>query len=189
MALVPRSLVVHVSSSDYSRLVQEQGGPGLSHCWPCPPTPPWAHLRGCQSTPAACYCPPLQGRCAWAGPLGGLGGCERAKLEEEARLLLENLAATEMLRSRSSLATAEAVTIGVSLPTFRPKGDQNRPPWRYWRRSTPEPQHRKPGEELDPLSLNHVLLKEPSAHHNSLRVDQPFRNPHGSVLSGLQINQ
>ncbi|CAL8295298.1 unnamed protein product [Boreogadus saida] len=145
VALVPQSLVVHVSSSDYSRLVQEQGGPGLSHSWPCPPTPPWAHLRGCQSTPAACYGPPLQGRCAWAGPLGGVGGCERAKLEEEARLLLENLAATEMLRSRSSLATAEGVTIGVSLPTFRPKGDQNRPPWRYWRRSTPEPQHRKPG--------------------------------------------
>ena len=164
VALVPRSLVVHVSSSDYSRLVQEQGVPVSSHSWPCSLTPPWAHLRGCQSTPATCYGPPPHGRCVWAGPLGSVGGCERAKLEvEEASLLLENLAATEELRSRSSLATAEGVTIVVSPPPFRPKRDQNRPPWRYWRRTTPEPQHRTPGEECNRLSLTHVLLKEPSA--------------------------
>ena len=93
VALVPRSLVVPVSPSHYSRLVRErgvrergvreQGVPARSPCWPCSVTPP----------------------CAWAGPLGSVGGWGRAELEEEASLLLDNLAATEALRSRSSLAT------------------------------------------------------------------------------------
>ncbi|CAL8357091.1 unnamed protein product [Lota lota] len=154
VALVPRSLVVHISSSDYSRLVQEleQGVTAMSHSWPCTRTPPWAYLRGCQSTPATCYRHPLPCHklSACTCDLGSGDGCERAKLEE-ASLLLENLAATEMARSKSSLS--EGVTFVVSPPPFRPKRDQNRPPWRYWRRSTPEPQHRKPGEQTSEKSL------------------------------------
>ena len=153
VALVPSSLVVHIPSSVYSRLVRElQQGVTASHSWPCTATPPWAYPRGCQSASATCYHHPIP--CHWpsacACDLRSGDGCERAELEKQACLLLENLAATETARSKSSLSMAEGVTIRV-----RPKRDQNRPPWRYWRR-TPESQHRKPGEEVKSL-LTHLF--------------------------------
>ncbi|CAL8263823.1 unnamed protein product [Merluccius merluccius] len=128
VALVPSSLVVHIPSSVYSRLLRDlQQGVTASHSWPCTATPPWAYPRGCQSASATCYRHPIP--CHWpstcACDLGSGDGCERAEQEKQASLLLENLAATETVRSKSSLSMAEGVTIRV-----RPKRDQNRPPWR-----------------------------------------------------------
>ncbi|KAG7281711.1 hypothetical protein CRUP_027783 [Coryphaenoides rupestris] len=142
VALVPRSLVVHIPTSDYSRIVRElqQGVSSLSHSWPCTPTPPW----GCQSAPHHRH----PTTCCWPRCVCGLesrDGCERAELEKQASLLSEDLAATETARSKSPFSMAgEGVKPMVSSPRVRLKRDQNRPPWRYWRRSTPEPQHRKP---------------------------------------------
>jgi len=148
VALVPRSLVVHIPTSDYSRIVRElqEGVSSLSHSWPCTPTPPW----GCQSAPHHRH----PTTCCWPRCVCGLestDGCERAELEKQANLLSEDLAATETARSKSPFSMAgEGVKPMVSSPQVRLKRDQNRPPWRYWRRSTPEP-HRKPGEEVKSL--------------------------------------
>ncbi|KAK0135764.1 hypothetical protein N1851_028389 [Merluccius polli] len=180
VALVPSSLVVHIPSSVYSRLVRElQQGVTASHSWPCTATPPWAYPRGCQSASATCYHHPIP--CHWpstcACDLGSGDGWERAELEKQASLLLENLAATETARSKSSLSMAEGVTIRV-----RPKRDQNRPPWRYWRR-TPEPQHRKsagtpvPRRALQPARFSFPVLQvNLSPNHSSM-----FKTVPGSV--------
>ncbi|KAJ3596527.1 hypothetical protein NHX12_002933 [Muraenolepis orangiensis] len=156
VALVPRSLVVPIPPSNYSRLVLElqQGVTASSHSWPCTPTPPWSHSSGCHLAPASCYCQPVP--CHWPTAcvcdLGSRDEHQRVELEDQASLLLENFLATETARSKSSLAMADGVTIVVSPLRVRPKEDQPRPPWRYWRRSTPEPQHRKPGEEVTSTS-------------------------------------
>lgn len=149
MALVPRSLVVYISPSEYNRLVRElqQGVKMSPHSWSCTSTPPWASPRSCQSAPATCYrhLVPCHWPRACVCDLGSREGCETAELEKQA----EKHGGTETTRSKSSLAMAEGVTVVMSPPWVRPKRDQNRPPWRYWRRSTPEPQHRKPGEEVE----------------------------------------
>lgn len=142
--LVPASLVEPIPHTHYNRIMRELQitAPPAGHCcrWPWAP-----HRRSVPSTSHCCSVPnpdtqPSQPRC--------VSSCERTagfQEAEEGRDVRKSDPEVASDSSSSSSTLSERETSRRFPPAVKLRGVEQRPPWRYWRRTEPEPQHRQPG--------------------------------------------
>ncbi|KAK5600067.1 hypothetical protein CRENBAI_009778 [Crenichthys baileyi] len=182
--LVPDSLVLPISLSHYFRLVRQLEipvpVPGQCCSWVCTKSPctlQRSFTDCCQST----YTPPC-GSVTTQLPCIVPPSC-RSSLGEPCHF---NRAGTsrqddfrdELVRNKDSEASfppPSSPTIdernASNSPEVKLKSKRQRPPWRYWRRTGPEPKHKQPGSEMHRMS-----------HCSSLPVPQISASPNHSSL-------
>lgn len=132
--LVPASLVEPIPHDQYNRIVRElqiTAAPA-GHCCRCP----WA--------PHCCSVPNpdtqrSQPRCV--SSCERTAGFQEAEEDRDVRKSDPEVASD----SSSSSCLSERETSRRFPPAVKLRGVEQRPPWRYWRRTGPEPQHRQPG--------------------------------------------
>lgn len=157
MALVPGSLVLPVSASQHDRIVRELQIPtsASSRCcsWLCARssscTPQLLCSDCCQSSSRwPCLFPP-----SCSSSCGRVDGFERAEQDKQV-----DRKDTDVRKSDPEVSSSSSSSSSLSEDETRGKlSKQQRPPWRYWRRTGPEPQHRQSGgkHRHDPgLDLN-----------------------------------
>lgn len=145
VCLVPACLVKPILNSHYDRLVKQLRitAPPSGHCcrWLWPPdgrAQPW--MCNCSSCPHT----PTQRL-----PTGCVSRCEStvefqgAEIEDQ-----EVMKAASHASSFSTSSLPEQETSRTLLPVVKQSGGEQRPPWRYWRRTGAEPQHRQPGVNI-----------------------------------------
>lgn len=156
VSLVPASLVLPISASHHDRIVRElqipTSTPGQYSNWlysrtfSCTPQLFCTHC--CQSSSCCCsvtnHQPCVLPRSSRSS-LGKTDGFEKA--ERDVRADLED---TDVRRSDPEVPSSPSSCLSEDdlRATFPPAVKlrrKQRPPWRYWRRSGPEPQHRQPG--------------------------------------------
>lgn len=142
--LVPASLVEPIPHAHYNRIVRELEitAPPAGRCcrWPWAP-----HCRSVPSTSHCCSVPNSdthrsQPRC--------VSSCERTagfQEAEEDRDVRKSDPEVASDSSSSSSSLSERETSRRFPPAVKLREVEQRPPWRYWRRTGPEPQHRQPG--------------------------------------------
>lgn len=170
VSLVPVSLVSPISESHHDRIVRElQITASASR--PC-----WPRLGACSSscTPrlfSAHRCCPqsLQPRCR--SSCGGTHGSGRTQNNTDVWVNEPEVASSS---SSSSLPEEEP----KSPPAVKLRSKEQRPPWRYWRRTGPEPQHRQPGGQQPLTEMIHPGLKDESC---DLLNPQTIRSTYFSV--------
>uniref|UniRef100_A0A667ZBX4 DUF4537 domain-containing protein n=1 Tax=Myripristis murdjan TaxID=586833 RepID=A0A667ZBX4_9TELE len=156
VSVVPGNLAVYITASHHDRISRElhvAASAPSHHCnWPCVHSPacaPWlCCTECCQSPPASCCCPGVD---QWPGratptsarSLGSMDVFSRAERDKKDDLKHTNTGKSEPSPSSSS----EAETRGEFPAVVKIRIKQQCPPWRYWRRNGPEPQHHLPGEE------------------------------------------
>ncbi|TDH09962.1 hypothetical protein EPR50_G00091270 [Perca flavescens] len=150
VSLVPGSLVLPISAPQHVRIVRELQIPtsASSRCcsWLCARSsscPPQLFCtEGCQSSSCCCsYSDPQP--CLFPlscrSSFGGTDGFERAEQDKQPDLKNTPRCYPEGPSPSSSSSLSE----DESRVKLRRK--QQRPPWRYWRQTGSEPQHRQPG--------------------------------------------
>ncbi|XP_067446649.1 uncharacterized protein C11orf16 homolog [Thunnus thynnus] len=157
VSLVPDSLVLPISVSHHDRIVRELQIPtsAPSRSWLCSRssscTPQLFCTDYCQSASSSCCCSITNPWSCIVPPtcrssLGRMDGLDRAERDKQVELK-----DTDVLRSdpeapsSSSSYLSEDETRATFPPAVKLGSKQQRPPWRYWRRTGPEPQHRQPG--------------------------------------------
>ncbi|XP_032378573.1 uncharacterized protein C11orf16 homolog [Etheostoma spectabile] len=152
VSLVPGSLVLPISAPQHARIVRELQIPtsASSRCcsWLCARSsscPPQLFCPGgCQSSSCCCSYSnprpclfPLSCRSSF----GGTDGFERA--EQDKQLDLKN---TDVGRRDPEVPSpSSSSSLSEDEDRVKPRSKQQRPPWRYWRQTGSEPQHRQPG--------------------------------------------
>ncbi|KAF0040395.1 hypothetical protein F2P81_006293 [Scophthalmus maximus] len=168
VSLLPDRLVLPLSASHHERIVRELPVPtsAQSHScsWLCARSSSWTpqlFCTDCSASTSRCCAVINRRPCAvpagCGSSLGGVDGSERAEGDEQVDFGKRDL---EVPFSSSSSFTEDESTATFP-PAGKPRGKQpHRPPWRYWRRTGPEPQHRQPA-----LCFSHfqVLKKEERA--------------------------
>ncbi|XP_008292999.1 uncharacterized protein C11orf16 homolog [Stegastes partitus] len=160
VSLVPGSLVLPVSASHYDRIVRE-----LQIQTPAPSpycsrlcarssscTPQMFCTDCCQSASASCCCS-VSNRWPYIAPhscrasLGGSDRFDRAEQHKQVNLRNADVRKDDSSSSSSSSSSSlsEDETRASNSPAMKLNSKQQRPPWKYWRRTGPEPQHRQPG--------------------------------------------
>ncbi|XP_071347437.1 uncharacterized protein C11orf16 homolog [Trachinotus anak] len=191
VSLVPDSLVLPISPSHYDRMVRELQVPTSApsqHCsWLCAARSssctPQLFCTGCSaSTPCCCSItnhwacvPPRTCRSS----LGRMDGWEGSEQDKQVGLKdIEVRESDPEVPSSSSSSLSEDETRATFPPAVRLRSKQ-RPPWRYWRRTGPEPQHRQPGSTVprrtsQPTRLSFPVLQiSASPNHSSLFQSLP----------------
>ncbi|XP_023254695.1 uncharacterized protein C11orf16 homolog [Seriola lalandi dorsalis] len=161
VTLVPDSLVLSISSSHYDRIVRELQIPTSaasqccswlsaarsSSCTPqlfshdCSAAAP----RRCSITDHWPRMPPPSCRSS----LGRMDGFEWAERDKQVDLKDTDMRKSDPeVPSSSSSSLSEDETRATFPPAVKLRSEQHRPPWRYWRRTGPEPQHRQPGSAV-----------------------------------------
>lgn len=143
--LVPASLVEPIPHAHYNRIVRELQitAPPAGRCclWP------WAPR--CRSVPSTSHCCSVPNPDTHRSqPTRCVSSCEqRAGFEEaeEDRDVRKSDPEVASDSSSSSSSLSERETGRRFPPAVKLRGVERRPPWRYWRRTGPEPQHRQPG--------------------------------------------
>lgn len=169
VSLVPHNLVLPISASHHDRIVRELQIPTSTpdrYCnWlysrtsSC--TPQLFHTPCCQSS--SCCCPvtnhwpcvlPRSSRSSF----GRTDGFERAERDIQADLKDTDVRKSDPeVPSSPSSSLSEDDTRATFPPAVKLRRKQ-RPPWKYWRRTGPEPQHRQPGEnQLKTKSENQLI--------------------------------
>lgn len=163
VSLLPESLVLPISASHHDRIVRELQIQTATHnrycsrhrartaC--CTPQLPCADC--CYSTCtsrccSSCLVPPsLKASFGRSDEFDKTAQAKQVDLRDAAVKKND----PEVPSSASSLSLPKD---GVRASTWRSvkSGKQQRPPWRYWRRTGPEPQHRQPGEDLKFVGIN-----------------------------------
>lgn len=160
VSLVPVSLVSPISESHHDRIVKElQITASASR--PC-----WPRLGACSSSctllfggnwrwsSAHCCClQALQPRCRSSC---GTHGSGRTQNNADEWMNDPEVASS----SSSSLSLPEEEP--ESPPAVKLRSKEQRPPWRYWRRTGPEPQHRQPGGQQTLTEMIHPGPKDDS---------------------------
>lgn len=174
VSLVPASLVSPISAPRHDRIVRELQIPTSSSSGSCS----WLCARSSSCTPQM-FCCPSSSCCSVSNhrsclfppscrsSFGGMDGFER---REDKQLDLKDTdvrrSDPEVPSSSSSSSLSEDESRAVKL-----RSKQQRPPWRYWSRTGPEPQHRQPGgkhRQLKPhASLKHSYTKRSTFKHSN----------------------
>ncbi|GAA6215318.1 uncharacterized protein C11orf16 homolog [Lates japonicus] len=191
VSLVPGSLVLPILAPHYDRIVRELQIPTSApsqHCsWLC------AHSSSCApqlfcttcsaSTPCCCLVtnhwpctlPPSS-----RSSLGGIdrfAGAERDKQVDKNNTDMRKSDPEVPSSSSSSLSDDDTSAMFSSAVKLRSR--QQRPPWRYWKRTGPEPQHRQPGSAVPRRTSQPVRFSFPvpqisaSPNHSSLFQSLP----------------
>ncbi|XP_037622473.1 uncharacterized protein C11orf16 homolog [Sebastes umbrosus] len=184
--LVPSSLVWPISAPQHDRIVRELQTPtsASSRCcsWLC------ARSSSCSPQMFRTDCCPSSSRCCSASNLfppsyrssfGRMDGVERAELDKHL-----DLKYTDVRRSDPEVPSSSSSSSSSSLSEDESKAvmlrsDQQRPPWRYWRQTGPEPQHRQPGSSVPRRTSQSVRFSFPvpqisaSPNHSSLFQSLP----------------
>ncbi|KAK2842665.1 hypothetical protein Q5P01_012865 [Channa striata] len=155
VSLVPDSLVLPISASHHDRIVRElqipASGPSRYCNWLCGRSSscsPQRFCTGCcESSPCCCSVTnprpyPPTGRSSLENRTDGF---EKAERDAQA-----DLKETDVRKSDPEVETLPCSSLSDddTRATFPPAvklGRKQRPPWRYWRRTGAEPQHRQPG--------------------------------------------
>lgn len=141
--LVAASLVEPIPHAHYNRIVRELQitAPPAGRCchWPWAP-----HCRSVPSTSHCCSVPNpdthrSQPRCV--SSCERTAGFQEAEVDPDVRKSDPEVASD----SSSSSSLSERETSRRFPPAVKLREVEQRPPWRYWRRTGPEPQHRQPG--------------------------------------------
>ncbi|XP_014876829.1 uncharacterized protein C11orf16 homolog [Poecilia latipinna] len=170
VSLVPDSLVLPVSLYHYFRLVRQLQipAPVFGRCCsrvcgksPCPLRRPYTHC--CQSTHTQLPCV-VPTSC-------------RSGLEEPCHFNRDEFVRNGHSETPSPPPTSPTIQENTSnSPEAKLWSNRRRPPWRYWRRTGPEPQHKQPGSEVN------RTMSQPS----SLPVPQISSSPnHSSLFQSL----
>ncbi|XP_035809510.2 uncharacterized protein C11orf16 homolog [Amphiprion ocellaris] len=192
VSLVPDSLVLPVSASQHDRIVRElqilTPAPSLYCCWlrthSSISTPQMLCNDCCQSASTSCSCS-VTNRWPCVVPhscrtsLGGTDGFDRAEQNNQADLRNADVRMNDSEVPSSSSSLSEDGTRASISPAVKLRSKQQRPPWRYWRRTGPEPQHRQPGSAATRRSSQPVRFSFPvpqisaSPNHSSLFQSLP----------------
>ncbi|XP_044048317.1 uncharacterized protein C11orf16 homolog [Siniperca chuatsi] len=193
VSLVPGSLVLPISPSQHDRIVRELQIPksASSRCcnWLCARssscTPQLFCSDWCQSSSSCCpvtnhrpcsFPPSCRSSC------GRRDGFERAEQDKQVHLNDTDVGKSDPevpSSSSSSLSLSEDETRATFPPAVKLRSKQQRPPWRYWRRTGPEPQHRQPGSAVPRRTSQPVRFSFPvpqisaSPNHSSLFQSLP----------------
>ncbi|XP_017161022.1 uncharacterized protein C11orf16 homolog isoform X2 [Poecilia reticulata] len=174
VSLVPDSLVLPVSLYHYFRLVRQLQipAPAFGRCSsqvcsksPCPIRRPYTHC--CQSTHTQLPCV-VSTSC-------------RCGLEESGHFNTDEFVRNGHSETPSPPSTLPTIEENTSnSPEAKLWSKRQRPPWRYWRRTGPEPQHKQPGSEVNRTTSQRSSLAVPqissSPNHSSLFQSLPDAN-------------
>ncbi|KAM7002331.1 uncharacterized protein C11orf16 homolog [Tautogolabrus adspersus] len=180
VSLVPHSLVSPISAPQHDRIVRElkilkTQAPDRRCSWLCARSSSCTPRLFCSSwCPSASCCGEnmFQHRCR--SSFGRTDGSERAeqyKKVDQSDIDAKRNDPEEPLPS-SSLSEDESRAVKL-------RSKQQRPPWRYWRRTGPEPQHRQPGSTTAPKTSPPLRFSFPvpqisaSPNHSSLFLTLP----------------
>ncbi|KAE8296748.1 hypothetical protein D5F01_LYC05510 [Larimichthys crocea] len=155
VSLVPGSLVLPIPASQHDRIMRElqirTSGSSCCSSWLCARSsscPPQMFCRDlCQSSSNCC--PVTNHQPSMFPPScrssnGGMNGFERAEQHKDVRK-----SEPEVPSSSSSSSSLSDDDITAMLhPAVKLRSKERRPPWRYWRRTGSEPQHRQPGSAV-----------------------------------------
>ncbi|XP_040895110.1 uncharacterized protein C11orf16 homolog [Toxotes jaculatrix] len=155
VSLVPDSLVLPISASHYDRIVRELQIPTSASCqgcrWVCGRSSSWTPQLFCTdcSASASCCCSvtnhwPCLHPPSCRSSLGRMDGFEGAERDKQVDLKDSD----HEVPSSSSSSVSEDETRASFPSAVKLRSKQQRPPWRYWRRTGPEPQHRQPGSAV-----------------------------------------
>lgn len=173
VCLVPARLVEPILNSHYERIVKELRitAPPSGQC--CR----WLWAPHCWSQPGRCHCCSGPHTPTQRLPTGCVTSCESpvgfqgAELEGQEAMKSDPEEASSSSSSSSSLSEQET---SRRLPAVvKLRGGEQRPPWRYWRRTGAEPQHRQPGGKVNWCMLVHEgtlgldAIQLDSAHRHS----------------------
>lgn len=152
LSLVPGRLVSPIPDFHYDRIVRElqvSASPsGCCHIWLCAHNPCCTAQRypsSCRQSPPHC-CPAAR---PWSCSVllscgsspGGRDGFESTEQDKAARK-----SEPEAPSSSSSSSLSEDETRATFPPAVKLRNTEQRPPWRYWKATGPEQQHRPPGD-------------------------------------------
>lgn len=167
VTLVPDSVVLPISASHHDRIVRElqiQAPAPSQYCSQfcsrsssC--TPRLFCSNYCQSSPAPCCCPVTN---HWScivpssceASLRGTDGFNRTEKDKHVHLSDTDVGNSDPeVHSSSSSSLLGDETRASVLSAVKLRSKQQRPPWRYWKRTGSEPQHRQPGETHTQVEL------------------------------------
>ncbi|XP_049430795.1 uncharacterized protein C11orf16 homolog [Epinephelus fuscoguttatus] len=148
VSLVPCSLVSSISSPQHDRIVRELHvmtlASGRGSSWLCARSS--SSSSCCQPSSCCsvsnlppCFCPP-----SCASSSGGQDGPERTEGDKQLDLKDTDVRRSDPEVPSSSSSSSSSLCEGGSR-AVKLRSKQQRPPWRYWRRTGPEPQHTQPG--------------------------------------------
>ncbi len=168
VALVPGSLVLPISASHHDRIVRELQIPtsASSRCcsWLCARSsscPPQLLCSDCCQSSSRCCSVSNHRPCLFPPSCGRMDGFERAEQDKQVDLRATDVRKSDPEVPSSSSSSSSSSSLSEDETRGKLRSKQQRPPWRYWRRTGPEPQHRQPGgkqtltEQIHPgLDLN-----------------------------------
>nr|XP_019934305.1 PREDICTED: uncharacterized protein C11orf16 homolog [Paralichthys olivaceus] len=189
VSLVPDRLVLPILESHYDRITRELQIPTSAQSQYCSwfsacssSCPPRLFCFDCSASTPCCrsvtnhwpsVVPP---RCR--SNLGEMDGSERAVRDKQT-----DLKDTEMGKGDPEFCSSSSLTDGETREMFPPDvkvRSKQRPPWRYWRRIGPEPQHRQPGSEVprrnsqpSKFSFSVPQISTPLPNHSSMFQSLP----------------
>lgn len=171
VVLAPAALLFPISSCQHDRIVRQLQTPSFRCCYSSSSSFSPQLLCSHWTRPSSSCClsstrrrllPPPSCRSS-CGPEDGS--------EREAHLDLTDtdMRKSDLQASSSSCSSSPSnrkETRAPCPPEVKVRGRDQRPPWRYWRRTGPEPQHRQPGERplTEPIHSRqsvsiHLVLK------------------------------
>nr|XP_020449018.1 uncharacterized protein C11orf16 homolog [Monopterus albus] len=154
VSLVPDTLVLPISPSHHDRIVRELQIPPSVHSrfcnWLCGHSSSWTPQLSCTHCCQASSC-----RCSlanhWRPPScrsshGRMDGLEKTDQDMQEDLKDADIRKSDPEVSSSSSSSLSEDDTRATLPPAVKLRRKRRPPWRYWRRTGAEPQHRQPGK-------------------------------------------
>ncbi|XP_047452953.1 uncharacterized protein C11orf16 homolog [Mugil cephalus] len=189
VTVVPDSVVLSISASHHERIVRElqilvpTPSQYCSQLYSCSPscTTRLFYSDYCQSSPTLCCCP-VTNHCPCIVPtrceasLGRTNGFNMAEQDKHVRLSDTDVGKSDPEVPSSSSSSSSSSSV---LATVKLRSKQQRPPWRYWKRTGPEPQHRQPGNAVarrtsQPLRFSFPVPQiSASPNHSSLFQSLP----------------
>ncbi|XP_038562897.1 uncharacterized protein C11orf16 homolog [Micropterus salmoides] len=180
VSLVPGGLVLPISASQHDRIVRELQIPTSASSRCCN----WLCARSSSCTPrlfCTDRCPSSSSCCSvtshWPGSFppsyssscGRMDGFERAEQDKQVDLKDTDVGKSEVPFSStsSSSSLSEDETRAMFPPAMKLRSKQQRPPWKYWRRTGPEPQHRQPGNAVPKRTSQPVRFSSSVPHISS----------------------
>lgn len=161
--LVPACLVEPILNSHYARIVKQLQitAPPSGHC--CH----WLWTPDCRAPPWMCHCSSGPHAPTQQLPTGYVSSCESTAEFQEVELNGQEVmkAASYTSSSCSSASSiSELETSRSLLPVVKQSGGEPRPPWRYWRRTGAEPQHKQPGGNIIWCGFDTIELDSTHCH-------------------------
>lgn len=155
VSLVPDSLVLPISAPHHDRIIRELQMPtsalSRSCSWLCARTPsctprPMICTNCCHSaSTSGCSISNLWPYVAPPSCRSRMDGLDKAEGDKHVDLKDTDILRSDPEAPSPSSFLSDDETRATCPPADKLRSKQQRPPWRYWRRTGPEPQHRQPG--------------------------------------------